>query len=81
MPVHTFIKIDSIEPELKMRLTNEEEMKKLLEKKPKIIKHTFVEERLILTASTKELQNFMLKYANDERVFKSEIVLSHWKNK
>jgi hypothetical protein len=76
MPVHTFIKIDSIEPKLKMRLTNEEEMQKLLEEQPKAIEHTFVEERLILTASTKDLQNFILKYADDERVFKNQIVLN-----
>jgi hypothetical protein len=75
MPVHTFIKIDSIEPDLKMRLTNEEEMKKMLEKRPNIIKHTFVEQRLVLTASTKELQNFLLKYADDERIFTNEVVL------
>ncbi|MBN1804866.1 MAG: hypothetical protein JW837_06415 [Sedimentisphaerales bacterium] len=75
MPVHTFIKIDSIEPDLKMRLTNEEDMKKLLAEKPSAVEHTFIEKRLILTASTKELQNFLLKYADDERVFKNEIVL------
>lgn len=75
IPVHTFIKIDSIEPKLKMRLTDEEEMQKLLEEKPYAVEYTFVEDRLILTASTKELQNFILKYADDERVFKRDIVL------
>jgi hypothetical protein len=75
MPVHTFIKIDSIGLSLKMKLTNEEEMRKLLEEKPYAVKHTFVEDRLLLTASTKEIHNFILKYADDERVFKSEIVL------
>jgi len=73
MPVHTFIKIDSFEPRLKMRLTNEEDLKKLLKEKPNAVEHTFVEDRLILTASIKELQNFVLKYADDKRVFKSEI--------
>ena len=75
IPVHTFIKIDSFEPKLKMRLTNEEDLKKLLKEKPDAVEHTFVEERLVLTASIKELQNFILKYADDKRVFKNEIVL------
>ena len=75
MPVHTFIKIDAIEPKLKMRLTDDEEMQKLLEEKPDAVKHSFIEDRLILTASTKELQNFVIKYADDKRVFKNEIVL------
>ena len=73
IPVHTFIKIDSLAPRLKMRITNEEGMKKLLQEKPDAVEHTFVEDRLILTASIKELQNFVLKYADDNRMFKSEI--------
>jgi hypothetical protein len=73
MPVHTFIKVDSFEPRLKMRLTDEDEMQKLLKEKPDAVQHTLIEDRLILTASTKELQNFILKYADDKRVFKGEI--------
>ena len=80
MPVHTFIKVDSIKPQLKMRLTNESEMKKLFEEDPNALKHTLVEESLILTASTKELQAFVLKYANDSRVFTDETILSRKKN-
>ena len=58
-----------------MWLTNEDEMEKLLEEEPDAVKHTFIEDRLILTASTKELQNFVLKYADDKRVFKGEVTL------
>jgi len=76
IPAHTFIKIDSIEPKLKMRLTNEDKMEKLLEQDPNAVKHTSIWDRLILTASTKELQAFVLKYVNDERVFPNEIVLA-----
>ena len=75
IPAHTFIKIDFSGPHLKMWLTNDEEMKKLLKEEPNAVKHTFVEDKLILTASAKELQNFVLKYADDKRVFKGEIVL------
>ncbi len=75
IPAHTFIKIDFIGPQLKMWLTNNEEMKKLLKEQPNAVKHTFIEDRLVLTAPTKELQNFILKYADDKRVFKGEIVL------
>jgi hypothetical protein len=75
IPVHTFIKIDFNGPQLKMWLTNDEEMKKLLKEEPSAVKHTFIEDKLILTAPTNELQNFVLKYADDKRVFKGEIVL------
>jgi hypothetical protein len=75
MPVHTFIKIDSIEPQLKMRLTDDDEMKKLLEENPNAVKHEFVKDGFVLTASTKELQAFVIKYADDSRLFTEETVL------
>lgn len=77
--VHAFAKIDSIEPQLKMWLTDDEEMKKLLEEDPNAIEHVTIEDKLILTAPTKELQAFVLKYADDERVFSEEIVLTRKK--
>ena len=81
VPVHTFIKIDSLEPKLKMRLTLEDEMKKLLEEDPNAVQHTFAEDKLVLTASTKELQAFVLKYANDKRLFADETVLARKETK
>jgi len=75
IPAHTFIKIDSIEPQLKMRLTNDDKMAELLKEDPNAVKHAFIEDRLILTESTKELQAFVLEYADDNRVFTDEIVL------
>ncbi len=50
-------------------------MKKLIEEDPDAIEHVAVEGRLILTASTKELQAFVLKYADSDEVFTDEIVL------
>ncbi|MCH7556007.1 MAG: hypothetical protein IIB56_00960 [Planctomycetes bacterium] len=76
VPVHTFIKIDSIEPQLKMRLTDDDKMAELLKEDPNAVKHTSIEDRFILTASTKELQAFVLKYADDNRVFTNEVVLN-----
>ncbi len=76
VPVHTFIKIDSIEPQLKMRLTDDDKMAKLFKEDPNAVKHMSIEDRLILTASTEELQAFVLKYADDSRVFPDEIVLN-----
>ena len=81
VPAHTFIKIDSIGPELKMRLTDDEEMETLLKEDPNAVKHEIVEGKPVLTASTKELQAFVLKYADDERLFSEETVLSRKKIK
>ncbi len=75
IPAHTFLKIDSMEPTLKIRLTLESEMKKLLAEDPNAVEHTLVDDRLVLTASTKELRAFVLKYANDDRLFTSPVAL------
>ncbi len=80
-PAHTFIKVSGIEPELKLHITDDDEMKKLLEQDPNAVKHEFVEDGMILTASTKELQAFVLKYSDDSRVFFKEIVLTRKKPK
>jgi hypothetical protein len=76
IPAHTFIKVDSIEPQLKLRLILESKMKELIKENPNAIEHTSVGERLVLTDSTKKLQAFILKYANDERVFTDQAILS-----
>ena len=79
--VHTFIKVDSFEPHLRMRLTDDEDMNKLLEENPGAVEHASIEDTLVLTASTKELQAFVLKYADDSRLFTKETVLSRKKAK
>ena len=79
IPAHTFVKIDSIETQLKLRLTSESKMEELLKENPDAVEHTTVTtvgDRLVLTGSTKELQAFVLKYADNEKVFTDQVVLS-----
>lgn len=80
IPAHTFIKVNSIEPQLKMQITDDEKMKELLKADPNAVKHEFLDDKPFLTASTRELQAFVLKYADDDRVFTGEIVLNRPKN-
>jgi len=81
IPAHTFIKIDSLDPQLKMGLTVEDKMEELLKENPGAVKHTSVEDRPILTGSTQELQAFVAKYADDSRLFANEIILTRKKDK
>jgi hypothetical protein len=76
IPAHTFVKVDSIEPQLKLRLTLESKMEELLKENPGVVEHTSVGDRTVLTESTKKLQAFVLKYADDERVFTDQVILS-----
>jgi len=79
IPAHTFIKINSIEPQLKMLRTDDEKMREFLKADSNAVKHTVLEDKPVLTASTKELQAFVLKYADDSRVFTEAIVLGRKK--
>jgi len=81
IPGHSFAVIDSIEPQLKIRWTAGDEMEKLLKEKPDAVKHELVEDRIVLTAETSQLQKFVLKYADDKRAFPAEAVLTHKKDK
>lgn len=76
IPAHAFLKIESIEPQLKIRLMLESQLQELLKDNPKEIEHTSAGERIVLTASTKKLQEFVLKHVDDEKLFTGEITLS-----
>ncbi len=48
-----------------------DQIEKMLKKDPNLIKHEILktDDRIVLTASTKQLQEFMIKHANDEGLF------------
>ncbi len=69
VPAHMFFKIDEIGDQLKMRMTLDEMFKRFVEADPNSIKYETVEGQPVLTASTKDLQAFVAKYADDERLF------------
>ena len=75
IPAHTFIKVDAIEPQLKLRVTMDDKMDELLKENPNAIEHILIDDRIVLTAKTKVLQEFVLKYADDERLFTDEVAL------
>ena len=73
---HTFIGVDEIGNQLKMRLTDDEAFTKLIEAEPNAISSTPVDGNPVLTASTEALQAFVLKHADDDQLFASEVVLT-----
>ncbi|MCL5281604.1 MAG: hypothetical protein M1376_17030 [Planctomycetes bacterium] len=75
-PVHSFVRVSSIGDQLKIRLTDDDGFKKLVQADPKVVKHDVLDDRPILTASTEELQAFVAKYADDERLFPGEVTLT-----
>ena len=79
VPGHTFAVVDSIEPQLKMRITDSDKLKGYLEKEPNAVKHEIVTDSLVLTAKTAELQKFVIKYADNRDVFSTEMNLKRQK--
>jgi hypothetical protein len=69
IPAHSFIKVDITESVLKLQITDDDELKKLLLEKPTAVKHTFVDNKPVLIAQTKDLQAFVTKYVDDNRLF------------
>jgi hypothetical protein len=76
VPVHTFVRVSAIGEQLKVRLTDDEEFQKLLKAQPKAVRFDMLDERPVLTAPTADLQAFFAKYADDERLFPSDLTLT-----
>jgi len=74
-PVHTFIRVDAIGEQLTIRITDDDRFEELIGAEPAAVKHEIVDDRPILTASTKELQAFVAKFAGDERLFPNDLTL------
>jgi hypothetical protein len=73
---HTFVRVDQIGNQLMIRLTDDEAFAKLMEAEPNAISYISGETTPILTASTESLQTFVLRHADDEQLFASEITLT-----
>ncbi len=76
VPVHTFVRVSAIGDQLKIRLTDDEAFKKLLTAQPKAVRFDRIDDRPVLTAATADLQAFFAKYADDERLFPSDLTLT-----
>src|SRR3989339_115626 len=71
VPAHTFARVYQTDPNLIFGFMNPEDVGKMLKADPDLLKHELLEDgdRIVLTASTQELQKFVAKYADDPNVF------------
>lgn len=74
-PVHTFYWVEATDPNFVLAAMMPDAMEKLLEENPTLLKHEIVNERLILTASTRQLQAFLSRPDILEKVFGEPSVL------
>jgi len=66
---HMLARVDAIGEKLDMHVMDDEGFTKLVEAEPKAVAYATTEDGPVLTASPKELQTFVTKYAADERLF------------
>ncbi len=74
LPIHVFVRVNSIGDQVKIHLPEDDGLKKLLKAEPKAVKYDTFGKEPILAASTEELQAFMAKYG-DERLFPYDLTL------
>jgi len=71
LPTHAIMKVQAVKPDLQLEMLDPEWFDKLVERDPKAIKHEVIEgaHRTVITASTGELQRFVLKYVDNEEAW------------
>lgn len=65
LSAHTFLKVIQVEPTLQMAFIETRWLEQYVEKNPAAIRHEVVSERILLTASTKALQEFVVTHAEE----------------
>jgi hypothetical protein len=79
IPAHTFSRVWIQEDALRLAMLDLEWLKKMIAAKEVDVAHERVDEGIILTASTEELQKFVLKCAEDGKAFPDTIDLHRQK--
>lgn len=69
MPGHLLIRVAQVEPTLKLAFFDFDWLAKHLEKDPGALAHHAEEKRLLLTASTRELQQFVARHRAEGELF------------
>ena len=69
LPVHTFMRVEQIEPTLQMASLNPNWIKNFLQDHPNAIRHEKLDDGIILTAKPKEIQAFLIKHEKTEDAF------------
>jgi hypothetical protein len=80
IPGHLILRVAQIEPELQLAFCDYEWLEKFLKANPKALAHRRHDDALLLTATTRELQRFVLKHLGEEELFQKPSELVRKKN-
>ena len=67
--LHTFYLVEQIQPELRLQTLNPKWLKNYLKKNPDALAHQKIEDYVVITASTREQQEFVLKHLATKDAF------------
>lgn len=76
LPTHNFAKVLFKENKLELVFFDDAYLEKLFKQRKIRLKHEVVDDTIVLTASSEELQKFIVKYANDPKAFMDGYVLN-----
>jgi hypothetical protein len=68
-PGHLLVRVTQIEPELKLAFFDFEWLEKHLNANPKSLAHSKADERIVLTATSRQLQSFVLRHLGEGELF------------
>lgn len=71
-PVHTFMKMNIEDGQLKLTQFDLEKLNELFESNLVRLRHEYVDGNVVITAQPEEIQKFLDRYSNDETVFEGE---------
>jgi hypothetical protein len=74
-PGHLLVRVPQLEPELKFAFFDFDWLEKHIKANPKSLAHLVEEGRIVLTASTGDLQRFVLKHLGDGSLFDKQGVM------
>jgi hypothetical protein len=60
--MYSFMRVVQIDPNLKIALMDYDKVSKVIKADPNVLRHEFANDKLILTAPTEELQEFVVEY-------------------
>ncbi len=67
--VHSFMALEIADSDLAVKMMMDKQIKELFAEKPRAVWHTEVDDRVVLTAPTNRLQQFIRENLKDERLF------------
>jgi len=75
IPIHTFAKVEITNDSIEIYRFDPNWLEEILKDDPSLIKHEISKEYILLTASTQELQRFILDYAEVREAYLDKAVL------